>query len=1362
MHSRTVAAAALSLLAASAFALCQDEAADKKSDEKKGLPLEPERKIEFETDEGTWLSLDIAPDGKTIVFELLGDLYTLPIEGGVAKPLTTGMAFDSQPRYSPDGNWLAFLSDRDGAENVWIAKADGSQPKPLSQDKQSSFASPAWSSDGEYVIVSRNQPGLRTFELWMYHVRGGSGVQITKAKPKPDTPNDQQHNALGAVASPDGRHLYYARKLGGFAYNVNFPLWQVARRDLKTGDEDILTQAEGSAIRPTLSRDGRRLVYGTRHDTETGLRIRDLETGDDRWLRYPVQRDDQESRFTRDLLPGLAFTPDGQALIASIGGKIQRVDVATGAARVIPFTAKVAQDLGPKLEFPARVDEAPVKARLIQAPVLSPDGKRLAFSSLTRLYAMAVPGGAPARLTGGDAREYQPAWSPDGQWLAYVTWSSEGGHVVKLRADGKGAPQQLTRVPAYYRDPVWTPDGTRLVALRAARQARVHMQSEFGGGGPRGMDLVWIPATGGDATLVVPARGGGRPHFAAEKERIYVYSSDGLVSLRFDGTDRRTHVKIVGKGQGPEPTPASDVRISPDGRYALALVHTQLYLVSIPVVGGEPPTVNVSSPNVPVKKLTDVGADYFAWADGGRTLTWALGSSFFRQPLSSVSFEAPQPGSTEKKEGAAEPKADEKPGYEEIAVTIERPRQRPKGTVVLRGARIISMRGDEVIENADLVVADNRIASVGARGAVPLPAHAHVIDVSGKTIMPGMIDVHAHWMEIRKGVLDLPAWPFLANLAYGITTGRDPQTATNDTFAYQDLIDLGETIGPRAFSTGPGVFANSDFQSSKEAKSVVAKYKKYYRTNTLKSYLVGNRRQRQLMVEACKEHGIMPTTEGALDLKLDLTHVIDGMSGNEHAIPIVPLYKDVVELVARSGLFYTPTLLVAYGGPWAENYYYQTTEVHDDPKLRRFVPHNILDARALRRPWFRENEHVFSKLAQAAAKIVRAGGRVLIGGHGQLQGIQCHWELWALQSGGLTNMEALRAATLHGAEAIGYAQDLGSLEKGKLADLIVLDRNPLENIRNTTAIRYVMKDGELFEGATLDKIWPERKPLPPLWWWNEEPAQAAPSTDVFVAELRGRGAKLSVGAPTNVSAREGYDNQPSFAPNGRPSLYYTVGENGQTDIYEYDFAKQARTRVRHTTESEYSPTVTPDGKGLSVIRVEADRAQRLWRLPLDGGAPELILPDVKPVGYHAWADEHTVALFVLGSPPTLQLADTRTGKADIIEKNVGRSLHKVPGRAAISFVHKVSDSEWWIKQLDVATRAVKPLVRTLNGSEDYAWTPAGVLLMANGGTLHACEPGRDARWRAIARFGDGALQKVTRLAVSPSGDRLALVSEAPR
>ena len=639
---------------------------------------------------------------------------------------------------------------------------------------------------------------------------------------------------------------------------------------------------------------------------------------------------------------------------------------------MIPFTARVSQPVGSRLNFPIRVDDGPVRARLIQDPEPSPDGKRLAFSALTRLYLMDLPGGQPRQLSAEGSREFHPSWSPDGKWIAYVSWAPEGGHIWKRpgdgtrRADPAHAGRRLLSRPGLV---------ARRQADRGAPRAAPGEGREPGGVRPHRRAR---PGLGprrrrrGHADQPRPA-GASRPHFAGEPDRIYVTTPGGLVSMRFDGTDRRTHLSVIGKtAYSPgEPEPADEILLRPDGRWALARVH-QPALPAGPArsFGGEAPKVAVHEPSVPLKKLTDIGADYAAWADGGKTITWAVGASFFRLPFDSIVFEPLKTEDDEKDEesNAEAEKKEQKPKPEEIAVVVERPRHRPRGSIVLRGAKVITMRGDEVIDGGDVVVTDHRIVAVGPKGSVKVPEGAKVIDVAGTTIVPGFVDTHAHWTEIRRGVLDLRNWSFFANLAYGVTTGRDPQTGTNDMFAYQDLVETGELVGPRAFSTGPGVFSDTDFQSAEEVEAVVARYKKYYRTNTLKSYMIGNRRQRQWMIEACRKNEVMPTTEGGLDLKLNLTHAIDGFSGNEHSLPVVPLFADVVELFARTGISYTPTLLVAYGGPFGETDFFTTTTIHDDPKIRRFIPHEVLDAKVRRSAWFHKDEHVYPQDRRLGAR----------------------------------------------------------------------------------------------------------------------------------------------------------------------------------------------------------------------------------------------------------------------------------------------------------------------------------------------------------------------------------------------------------
>ena len=1138
------------------------------------LPLEPASTIRFTTDEGTWISLDVDPGGGEIVFELLGDLWEVPMAGGEASRLTSGMAYDSQPRISPDGEWIAFVSDRDGNDNLWIARRDGSEPRKLSSGRQGSVVSPSWTADSNYVLVT--QRGGGSPQVRMYHIDGGSGISVGGGEPEGGGGGRGGGGAptrLGVQMSPDGDFLYFAQTAGG---GSGIARWQIARMDLRGGEVDVLTQAEGAAIRPVLSPDGDRLIYATRHETQTGLRIRDLTTGADRWVIWPVQRDEIESGGapSRDTFPGYAFTPDGREIVVTFDGKIHRVDVESGATTPVPFTADVELEVGPDLDFPYEIPQGPVRARLVQSPAPSPDGKRMAFSVLTKIYVINVgqvateeddmsggsrrggngngaagsagnggnaartagndSGGngtssttarqaappaapAPARLTSGDAWEFTPAFSPDGQWIAYVTWSmNDGGHIWKTRADGSGTPQRLTTYPAFYTDIVFSPDGERIVGLRGNEYMRHQTFSEFGGLRIP-LDLIWLPAAGGDPTLVVPARGVGAPHFAGDPERIFVYSNDGLISLRWDGTDRRTHIRVTGPGRAgsARPPAAESVLMRPDGKWALADVNNQLWVVAVPPPAGEAPTVNVRSPSLPVERLTDIGADYYGWADGGATIFWAIGSTVYRRPFDSIDFtpedeedeeaeaggeeagagdpddpEAEQAQEEEEQEEEAREPLDLDEHVEALEIVMEFPRATPEGTIALRGATVVTMAGGAggpVIENADVVVVDNRITAVGPRGSVSIPPAAREIDVSGAYIVPGFIDTHAHWEFRTHDVLEPHNWTLIANLAYGVTVGLDVQTSTNDYFAYQDLVETGQSIGQRAFMTGPGVFSNNDFQSYEATLAYLRRYKEHYRTPNIKSYMVGNRQQRQWVVKAAQELQLMPTTEGGRDMKMDITHAIDGMHGNEHTLPAIDLYKDVVELFARTKTAYTPTLLVQYGGPIARLFFFTRTEVHDDAKLNRFYPHNRLDEMT-RRPgdWVRDDEFSFDEAAAAAARLQRAGGLVGVGGHGELQGLGYHWEMWALGMGGMTPAEVLQAATIDGARIIGFDGDLGSIEEGKLADLVVLAANPLEDIRNTNTIRYVMKNGELYDGGTLDQIWPIERPLPRFWWWDAQ------------------------------------------------------------------------------------------------------------------------------------------------------------------------------------------------------------------------------------------------------------------------------------
>jgi Tol biopolymer transport system component len=405
----------------------------------KNLHIEPDRTVRLQTNEGTWMSLDVHPSGERIIFDFMGDLYELPVNGGEATRLTRGMAFDSQPRYSPNGDKVVFISDRSGGDNVWLLDLETMETEQRTSGNIYRMQSPVWTPDGDYIIAAR--AGLRSgvHKLRIYHVDGGSGTEFM------DTPDNLK--TIEPAFGGDNRYIWFSQRTSDWNYNAIFPQYQIAKFDRQTGERHTQTARLGSAFRPTLSGDGQWLVYGTRHETETGLRIRNLETGDERWLAYPVQRDDQESRATRDVLPGMAFTPDNSAIITSFGGRFWRIPVDEGGqATEIPFEIDAEIDLGPRLEFKYPIEDTPeFVAREIRDAVPSPDGNRLAFTLLNELYVMDLPDGTPERLTDLGAIKAFPAWSPDGSWIAFATWNpEEGGHIYWMRSSGRRSPQRLT------------------------------------------------------------------------------------------------------------------------------------------------------------------------------------------------------------------------------------------------------------------------------------------------------------------------------------------------------------------------------------------------------------------------------------------------------------------------------------------------------------------------------------------------------------------------------------------------------------------------------------------------------------------------------------------------------------------------------------------------------------------------------------------------------------------------------------------------------------------------------------------------------------------------------------------------------
>jgi len=1077
-------------------------------------PHGPSTKAEFTVSEGTWMGVDLHPDGDRFVFSLLGDLYVLPIAGGVAERITSGGAWDWDPRWSPDGSTLAFTSDRGGNFNLWLADADGSKPRALTTETGVRILDPAWAPDGRWIVARKritDTSSIGTNELWMYSLRGGAGVQLTK--------KEQWGGVAEAAVSDDGRWIWFAGRRGRFSYNAdpNQGIWQIVRLDRETGRLRPLTGEDGGAIRPTPSPDGRTLAIVRRVRDATVLELLDLASGHRRPIADWLDRDEQEGFANGGLYPRIDWFPDGRRLLVPAGGRFWILDTATGERTEIPFTADVSLDVVDAVRPERSPVSDEVEARILQRPVLSPDGGRVVFSGLGRLWVADLASDddvttvTPRRLTKDDVREYGPAFSADGRSVVYTTWDDREGGGVRIVASRGGRSRAVTTTGAKYTHPSFSPDGASIVALRGSGAHRRGGDLAY----ELWSDVVRIDVRTGREELVTEASGflqAVRPRFSADGRRVLFHEHESpvplaaqagvLVSVNLDGTDRR---KVLDVGN------ATEINPSPDGRWVAFQEDHHAWIAEWPSAGAPLPILKTGGGG-PVWRLSETAGGWTEFSADGETVSWIHGRELrtlrldelldwdderreaareeaeAAEAAAELEDEAPTP--VEEPEGDDDEAEDELPPSQAWILDLRAPRAVPSGVVAFTGARVVTMNGDEVLEAATVLVRDDRIEAVGVD--VVVPAGAEVVDAGGTTIIPGLVDVHAHLHFSAWGTLPEQPWRYLANLAYGVTTVHDPSAFSQTVFGQAELVEAGEMVGPRVFSTGTILYGasgafRSDVQTRDDADRHVRRMKELGAIS-VKSYQQPRRDQRQWIVEACREQGLLDVPEGGGDLWNDLTMVVDGHTSIEHAIPIAPLYDDVIQLMAASKTAYSPTLLVSYGGPFGELYWYARDPVWANEKLLTFTPRGVIDRRA-RRPQglWPEEDWFFKDVARAAAALQDAGTWVTLGGHGQVQGLGSHWELWSLASeGAMTPHEALRAATIDGARYLGMDAHLGSIEAGKLADFVVLTADPLEDIEHSDDIRWVVKNGVVYDAATMDRVYPDPAPREPLIWENAE------------------------------------------------------------------------------------------------------------------------------------------------------------------------------------------------------------------------------------------------------------------------------------
>ncbi|WP_417623118.1 amidohydrolase family protein [Parasphingorhabdus sp.] len=1026
------------------------------------------KQIPINVDEGSWIDVDVSPDGQSITFALLGDIYTMPISGGKPVRIAEGLAWEVQPRFSPDGKRIAFTSDRGGGDNIWIMQRDGSDKRQVTSEEFRLLNQPSWSPDGRYIVAKKHfttARSLGTGEIWIYHVSGGGGVRLV------EKPSEKHQKELGEpIYAPDGKAVYYTKNItpGGtfiYAQDSNSDLFNIEKYDLETGEVTTAVSGFGGSVRANPSPDGKKIAFVRREMTRSKLYVKDLESGIERKVYDDLDQDVQETWAVTGVYPNMDWTPDSKEIIFWAKGKIRRVAADGGTSSIIAFqvndTRAVVDAPHPKIA----VAPDSFVAKMPRFAAVSPDGRQVVFESLGKLYVKPMAGGSAKRLTNNSTElELFPSWSRDGRSIVFVGWTDAQLGQIKTVSAGGGSARTVTNRPGHYARPHFSPDGKTIVF-------------EMQGGGyltsPKWSmeDGVYrISASGGAPVRVM--KGAASPQYGATSDRIFMVNNDAdkrvLISTDINGEAKRTHAT-------GELT--NDYIVSPDGQNVAFRQSYEAYVMPL-MPGTQAVDVSPTSKSLPVTRVSASGADYIHWSNGGQQLHWSLGPTVFSEQTNRL-FPV-QPAS----KGA--------PKYQPVSIGVSLERtisaEKPSGTVALVGARIVTMAGDNggIIDDGVVIIQANRIAAVGTREGISIPDGAQMVDVTGKTIIPGLIDAHAHGAQGSDEIVPQQNWSLLQNLALGTTTIHDPSSRASEIFVASEMQRAGLVLGPRIFSTGEIVYGAkaadvyAEINNLDDALAHVRRLKAQG-GHSVKNYNQPRREQRQQVVEAARQENMLVVAEGGSLFGMDMALVADGNSTLEHNIPLEIFYDDVVQMFSQSQTNYTPTLVVSYGGLAGDPYWRQATNVWEHPLLKHSPP-AILAAETVRRTKAPESNFVDDDNAREAKKLADAGVKVSIGAHGQQAGIGSHWELWSFVRGGMTPIEALAAGTIESARSLGMDADIGSVESGKLADLVVLDADPTADIRNSDKIYRVMLNGHLYDPATMNETVTGTRKRAPYWW----------------------------------------------------------------------------------------------------------------------------------------------------------------------------------------------------------------------------------------------------------------------------------------
>lgn len=956
--------------------------------------------------EGTWMNVDL--HRRTLVFDLLGDIWRLPMNGGDAEPLTAGPDWDRQPRFSPNGRSVAYVSDRSGRDQIWVMDRSGGSPRPLTSLTDAQARDPAWLPDGSGIIYRRVETDGRS-ALWRQPLDDQSPpLQLTDP--------DRHHLAGEPTVSDQG--LWFSTRTTPYVPDGDpvAGLWQIMWTDLSGGPIRPVLSGAGSAARPTLSPDGRRLAFISRDRGQTMLEVIDLTNGIRTIVADWLSRDQLEGAATAGTYPAFDWASDSRSLVLWARGGLWSVSL-SGFQEAIPFTVTgawpTAQDRPTEQAQPDTIS-----ARAIGGMAWGPE-EQLAFTAMGALW-LRQPDGALTRLA--DNTGDLPAWRTDGNAVAWTAGPGTDSGALGVRTFGWRAQVSNLPLAGNLLHPAWSEDSRRLTVLR---QIDAH-DSE------RWYEVLMLTRRIGRWSLrrVTTLDGYGAhstpPIILAREGRLWFPTDDDdgtvFMSIKDDGTDPQIHLRLSG---------AESIVASPDLSKLAYRVGSDLFVTELPRTGE---LVEVETLN----RMRAPGgvSQHMAWLADSSGLSWFEGSDLHIHHFSETDatiFEGATPAA---------------------------PRTGGDGVMALTNARALTMARDgEIIDNATIVIEDSRIVSVAANTAPP--PGAEVIDCNGMTVIPGLIDIQAYAHEDKGAARPASEWRYRAALDFGVTTIHDTTTQTTAALPQAERAAIGLQVGPRVLATGTPVYGA---QSSEEARLHVQR-SKASGAHSIKLDRRATRSQQRWYATACQLEDISCVATAA-DVAHAMTLLMDGYHIVEGAIPYTPIHADILTLWARSETTIVPALLATSDGLRGENYFFQQYSfVLEDPRLNKHYPRRMLDQTLLRgRVLARDWDWSFQARARDVETLRREGAHVALGSAGRLQGLGLHWEMWALSSSGaMPPYAVLQTATIHNARSLGLRSELGSIEAGKRADLVVLTADPLESIQNSVQIALVIHNGLVYE-----------------------------------------------------------------------------------------------------------------------------------------------------------------------------------------------------------------------------------------------------------------------------------------------------------